>query len=227
MAHADMAKLNVAETDMQSCITHAAKVLKDNSANYIKLQINHANILRLQKKYTEAEKLYLSAISVKEKKLGAHPDLAHLKRGLAGLYMEMGKTTEVEKLLQSAVDIDKRKLGESHPSTLSAMQDLGNFYRYNNNNAKSLELLKAVSDKKKTIYGEKHPNYIQSLEDLALTQWHNNQIAEAKANYQIVIDNTQNYINTFFNSLNDNEKTLYWKKTNSIIQRNFLISMVN
>ncbi len=227
MAHADMAKLNVAETDMQNCITHAAKVLKDNSANYIKLQINHANILRLQKKYTEAEKLYLSAIVVKEKKLGAHPDLAHLKRGLAGLYMEMGKTAEVEKLLQSAVDIDKRKLGDSHPSTLSAMQDLGNYYRYANNNTKSLELLKSVTDKKKTIYGEKHPNYIQSLEDLALTQWHNNQIAEAKANYQIVIDNTQNYINTFFNSLNDNEKTLYWEKTNSLLHRYYSFIVAN
>lgn len=219
MAHADMAKLSVAEVDMQNSLEHAAKILKDNSSNFIKLQINHANILRLQKKYTEAEKLYLSAIAIKEKKLGAHPDLAHLKRGLAGLYMEMGKTADVEKLLLSAVDIDKRKLGDSHPSTLSAMQDLGNFYRYNNNNAKSLELLKSVSDKKKTIYGEKHPNYIQSLEDLALTQWHNNQVADAKTNYQIVIDNTQNYINTFFNSLNDNEKTLYWEKTNSLLHR--------
>ncbi|HWY13154.1 MAG TPA: CHAT domain-containing tetratricopeptide repeat protein [Bacteroidia bacterium] len=227
MAHTDMAKLNVAETDMQSSIEHAAKVLKDNSSNYIKLQINQANILRLQKKYPEAEKLYLSAIAIKEKKLGAHPDLAHLKRGLAGLYMEMGKTADVEKLLLSAVDIDKRKLGDSHPSTLSAMQDLGNFYRYTNNIPKSLELLKSVVEKKKTIYGEKHPNYIQSLEDLALTQWLGGQIAEAKTNYQIVIDNTQNYINTFFNSLNDNEKTLYWEKTNTLLHRYYSFVVAN
>lgn len=227
MTHADMAKLNVAETDMQSSMDHAAKVLKDNSSNYIKLQINQANILRLQKKYADAEKLYLSAIAIKEKKLGAHPDLAHLKRGLAGLYMEMGKTADVEKLLTSAVDIDKRKLDDSHPSTLSAMQDLGNFYRYNNNNAKSLELLKTVSDKKKTIYGEKHPNYIQALEDLALTQWQNNQIAEAKSNYQVVMDNTQNYINTFFSSLNDNEKTLYWEKTTSLLHRYYSFVVAN
>ena len=68
MTHADMAKLNVAETDMQASMEHAAKILKNNSSNYIKLQINQANILRLQKKYTEAEKLYLSAIAIKEKK---------------------------------------------------------------------------------------------------------------------------------------------------------------
>ena len=227
MTHADMAKLNVAETDMQNSLEHATKVLENNSSNYIKLQINQANILRLQKKYSEAEKLYLSAIAIKEKKLGAHPDLAHLKRGLAGLYMEMGKTADVEKLLQSAFDIDKRKLGDSHPSTLSVMQDLGNFYRYTNNNPKSLELLKSVVEKKKIIYGEKHPNYIQSLEDLALTQWQGGQISDAKANYQVVIDNTQNYINTFFNSLNDNEKTLYWEKTTALLHRYYSFVVAN
>lgn len=227
MTHADMAKLTVAETNMQNSIEHAAKILKDNSSNYIKLEINQANILRLQKKYTEAEKIYLSAIAIKEKKLGAHPDLAHLKRGLAGLYMEMGKTSDVEKLLTSAIEINKRKLGDSHPSTLSAMQDLGNFYRYTTNPTKSLELLKAVSEKKKNIYGDKNPNYIQSLEDLALTQWQNNQIAEAKANYQAVIDNTQTYINTFFSSLNDNEKTLYWEKTTTLLHRYYSFILAN
>jgi CHAT domain-containing protein len=227
MTHADMAKLNVAETDMQSCMEHAAKILKDNSSNFIKLQINQANILRLQKKYNEAEKLYLAAIAIKEKKLGAHPDLAHLKRGLAGLYMEMGKTADVEKLLFSAVDIDKRKLGDNHPSTLSAMQDLGNFYRYIDQPGNSLGYLKTVAEKKKTIYGEKHPNYIRSLEDLALTQWQSNQITEAKLNYQQVIDNTQQYIHTFFNSLNENEKTLYWEKTNSLLHRYYSFVLAN
>lgn len=227
MVHADMAKLNVAEADMNSSIEHASKVLKNNSANFIKLQINQANIYRLQKKYPEAEKLYLSAIAIKEKKLGQHPDLANLKRGLADLYMEMGKTGEVEKLLTSAVDINKRKLGDSHPSTLSAMQDLGNFYRLNNNNEKSLSLLNDVVQKKKTIYGEKHPNYIQALEELSLTQWSAGQIAEAKTNYDAVINNTQNYINTFFNSLNENEKTLYWEKTTNRLHRYYSFVLAN
>ncbi len=227
MTHADMAKLSVAETDMASSLEHAKKILKENSSNYIKLEINHANIFRLQKKYAEAEKLYLSAIAVKEKKLGAHPDLANLKRGLADLYMEMGKPELVEKLLLSAVDINKRKLGDSHPSTLSAMQDLGNYYRLINNAAKSLALLKSVVEKKKTIYGEKHPNYIQALEELSLTQWLSAQISEAKTNYDLVISNTQNYINTFFNSLNENEKTLYWEKTTNRLHRYYSFVLAN
>jgi CHAT domain-containing protein len=227
MTYLDMNKLKEAESYMNTSITAAASVLKDNSSNAIKLQINLANIYRFEKKYDEAEKLYLKAIEIKEKKLGAHPDLAHLKKGLAQLYMEMGKNNEVEKLLQSAYDINKRKLGESNPATVSTQQELANFYRFNNNATKALDLMQKVVIKKKEIYGENHPNYIQALEDLTLAQWQNNKISETKSNYKIVIDNTLNYINTFFNSLNDNEKTLYWEKTNTRLQRFYSFAQTN
>lgn len=219
MTYLDMNKMKEAELTMNVAISNAITVLKENSGNYIKFQINLANIYRFQKKYTDAEALYLKAIDAKEKKLGAHPDLAHLKKGLAQLYMEMGKTGEVEKLLQSAYDINKRKLGENNPATVSTQQELANFYRFTNNPSKALELMTKVIEKKKTIYGEAHPSYIQGLEDLTLAQWQNNKTSEAKVGYKVVIDNTLNYINTFFNSLNDNEKTLYWEKTNTRLQR--------
>jgi CHAT domain-containing protein/tetratricopeptide (TPR) repeat protein len=221
MTYLDMNKTKDAEKYMIESVNEAAKVLKENSGNLIKLKINLANIYRLQKKYPEAEKIYLNAIYIKEKKLGSHPDLAHLKKGLAQLYMDMNRPTDVEKLLVSAYDINKRKLGESNPATLSVQQELANFYRYNNNASKSLALLLQVVDKKKAIYGESHPNYIQALEDLSLTLWQNNKIEDASAGYKVVIDNTLSYIQSFFNSLNDNEKTLYWDKTNNRLQRYF------
>ncbi len=227
MTYLDMNKLKDADNQMNTSITEAKAILKEESSNFIKLQINLANIYRFEKKYDESEKLYLKAIDIKEKKLGAHPDLAHLKTGLAQLYMEMGKPGEVEKLLQSAYDINKRKLGEKNPATVSTQQELANFYRFNNNPAKALELMTKVVETKKLIYGENHPNYIQALEDLALAQWQNNKIAETKASYKTVIDNTLNYINTFFNSLNDNEKTLYWEKTNTRLQRFYAFAYAN
>lgn len=227
MTYLDMNKLKDAESTMNLSISEAATILKDNSANFIKLQINLANIYRFEKKYPDAEALYLKAIAIKEKKLGAHPDLAQLKSGLAQLYLEMGKTNEVEKLLTDAYEIDKKKLGENNPATLSIQQELANFYRYSNNGAKALELITKVVTQKKIIYGENHPNYVQALEDLALAQWQNNKIAETKASYKIVIDNTLTYINTFFNTLNDNEKTLYWDKTNTRLQRFYAFANAN
>lgn len=227
MTYLDMNKLKDAESNMNQSLTEAGGMLKENSGNFIKLQINLANIYRFEKKYPDAEALYLKAIAVKEKKLGEHPDLAHLKSGLAQLYLEMGKTSEVEKLLVSAYEIDKKKLGENNPATLSVQQELANFYRFTNNNTKALELITKVAAQKKIIYGENHPNYIQALEDLALTQWQSDKIAETKASYKIVVDNTLNYINTFFNTLNDNEKTLYWDKTNNRLQRFYAFAAAN
>ncbi len=227
MTYLDMNKLKDAESQMNTGLTEASSVLKENSSNYIKLQINLANIYRFEKKYPNAEALYLKAIAIKKKKLGAHPDLAHLKKGLAQLYMEMGKTTEVEKLLQSAYDINKRQLGETNPATIAVEQELANYYRFSNNTAKSLELILKVVSTKKDIYGENHPNYVQALEDCALTQWQGNNITEAKTNYHVVIDNTLSYINTYFTALNDNEKTLYWDKTNTRLQRFYAFATSN
>ena len=227
MTYLDMNKLKDAESNMNKALSEVAKVLEESSSNFIKLQINLANIYRFEKKYTEAETVYLKAIQLKEKKLGAHPDLAHLKKGLAQLYMEMGKISEVEKLLLSALDINKRKLGDKNPATVAVEQELANFYRYNNSNSKSMDLITKVVAKKKVIFGETHPSYIQALEDLALTQWQGNKIAEAKTNYSKVIDNTLLYIRGFFASLNENEKTLYWTKTNTRLQRYFSFALAN
>jgi len=50
MTYLDMNKLKDAESTMNTSIAEAASVLKDNSSNFIKLQINLANIYRFQKK---------------------------------------------------------------------------------------------------------------------------------------------------------------------------------
>ncbi len=227
MTYLDMNKLKEAESEMLAAISKASTILKENSSNYIKLQVNLANIYRFEKKYPNAEDLYLIAIKQKEKKLGAHPDLAHLKKGLAQLYMEMGKTSEVETLLKSAYSIDKRKLGEKNPATLAVQQELANFYRFTSNLPEALKLGNEVVEHKKNIFGENHPSYIQALEDLTLTHWQMNNLAEAKNNYRVVLDNTLQYINNFFNTLNENEKTLYWEKTNQRLQRFYAFAAEN
>ena len=227
MTFLEMNNLKDAETNINHCIEDAETVLKENSANFTKLLINKANIYRFEKKFNLAEEIYLKCIDIKERKLGAHPDLAHLKMGLAQLYMEMGKQDQVEALLQNAFDIYKHKLGEKNPATLAVLQQLANFYRLTDKPSMSLELITSVVSTKKIIYGETHPNYIQSLEDLALSQWKNKMIVETKKNYKIVIDNTLNYINTFFNALNENEKNLYWDKTNIRLQRFYSFAHAN
>lgn len=227
MTYVDMNKLAEAESFMDRCLTEALLALKEDESNYIKLLINKANVLRFRKKFTEAEQVYLKCIAIKEKKLGAHPDLASLKLGLAQLYMDMGKPEQVEALLQSAYDINKKKLGEKNPATLAAQQQQANYYRFTGNSEKALTLIGQVVAAKKLIYGEAHPNYIQALEDQALILWQNNQIASAKEAYTTVLASTLSYINIFFKSLNENEKSLYWDKTSQRLQGFYSFAAAN
>ncbi len=156
-----------------------------------------------------------------------HPDLAHLKSGLAQLYIEMENYKEVEKLLQSAHDINKRKLGDKHPLTVKILQEQANYYRIVGKNEEALTMIKKVLDQKKELYGESHPSYIQALEQKAIIQWNLKDVAGAKASFQMVLDNTQNYITNFFNTLNDNEKNLYWEKTQNMLQRYYAFVLSN
>jgi tetratricopeptide (TPR) repeat protein len=193
---------------MDSAMVQAARVLEITSSNYIKLDINLAQVYRLQKKYTQAEEVFKKAIAIKEKRLGVHPDISHLKSGLAQLYIEMENYNEVEKLLQSAHDINKRKLGDKHPLTVKILQEQANYYRIVGQNAEALTMIKKVLEQKKEIYGESHPSYLQALEQKAIIQWNLKDIAEAKSSFQTVLDNTRNYIANYFNTLNDNELCL-------------------
>lgn len=207
-------RLEKAEELMVKSAGIAKEVLSEKSSNYLKLTINLASIYRDMKKYDEAEKIYLQAIEIKQKKLGTgHPDYAHLKRGLAGLYWEMGKNELVEKNLVSALDIYVRKFGDKNSATTATRSDLATYYRVNGDKAKALEYMNTVVEADQAIYGENHPEYIKQLENLAIAQWVNNKNTEASANYKVVLDKTSAYIDDYFSTLSETEKTKFWDKT--------------
>jgi len=213
MLQLDLNNAKSAEKYMQQALTDAGTALKEDAANFIKLQMNLAAVYKQLKKYTQAESLYIKAIAVKEKKLGVHPDLATLKKGLAQLYLEMGKLTEAGSLLSSALEINKKKLGDQHPATLSVMESLGTYYRLTNQAVKAIELHAYVCEKRKILYGDNHPLYIQALESLALSQFKGKQLPSSIQHYQTIIDHTQQFIRTTFKSLNEAEKSNYWSRT--------------
>jgi CHAT domain-containing protein len=207
-------RLDKAEALMVQAAGIAKEVLSEKSSNYIKLTINLASIYRDMKKYEEAEKIYLTAIDIKQKKLGTmHPDYAHLKHGLAGLYWEMGKVEQVEKNLTSALDIYVRKFGDKNPATTATRADLATFHRVTGNKAKAVEFMTQVVNADKEIYGDNHPEYVKQLENLAIAQWLNQKPEEASANYKIVLEKTSQYIDEYFSTLSETEKTKFWDKT--------------
>jgi tetratricopeptide (TPR) repeat protein len=82
-----------------------------------------------QGKYTEAEPLYVRALTIYEQQLGAmHPDIAGCLNKLAVLYTTQGRYAEAELLYQRALLIRERQLGATHPDTAISLSTLAQFY---------------------------------------------------------------------------------------------------
>ncbi|OUL28469.1 tetratricopeptide repeat protein, partial [Nostoc sp. 106C] len=78
-----------------------------------------------QGRYSEAEPLYLQALSLKRRLLGEeHPSVATSLNNLAGLYDSQGRYSEAEPLYLQALGIRERQLGVNHPKTVNVRENL-------------------------------------------------------------------------------------------------------
>ena len=80
---------------------------------YVATSLNNlAHLYNHQERYTEAEPLYLRALSIYEQQLGQnHPSVANSLNNLAKLYQAQGRDGEAVSLFQRAQSIEKRLQG--------------------------------------------------------------------------------------------------------------------
>ncbi len=78
------------------------------------IQINLAAVYRAEARYSEAEPLYLKALSDREAILGLnHPDLINALRGLGLLYLNEGNLLKAEDFSRRGLGIQKTNLGKA------------------------------------------------------------------------------------------------------------------
>ena len=83
-----------------------------------------AGLYEDQRKYSEAEPLYLEALEISKKLLGEeHPNIANSLNKLALLYHVQGKYSEAESLYLEALEISKKTLGNNHPNTITIKEN--------------------------------------------------------------------------------------------------------
>lgn len=185
----------------------------DKTNNHQRLMTNMAILYQEKGEYEKAESIFLEVIDLKEKRLGkSHPDYAHMLNNLAALYVVMGKDDEVVDLLTTAQEIYEKKLGVNHPSYASSLSHLGNFYRYKQNYDESEKLLKQTLAIRKEVLGTTHPDYASSLEDLALLEWDWGKDQEASKYFNEALELSFSFIEDFFPSMSESEKSRYWEK---------------
>lgn len=209
-----------AEEKMETCLSIAEKTLKVKSGNYVKLKINLAILYKDMGRLDEAIKIYEEAIALKKKRLGTwHPDYAHLQRGLAAVYLKKGENEEVEKLLSKAASIYKRKFGEEHPAYASTISELGTLYRIENRLNEAEPLLNQALEVRSSIYGATHMSTVEAQENLALLKWQAGQISESAELYGDVITLTLDFVNHYFSTMSDQEKSRFWDQLHPRLDR--------
>ena len=93
------------------------------------MQNNLAAFYRMQKRYAEAEPLYLQAIAIREKALGRdHPAVALALNNLAILHDAQDHFAEAEPLYKRVLEIREKALGPEHLETAATANSLGELY---------------------------------------------------------------------------------------------------
>ena len=80
--------------------------------------------------YSEAEPLYVEALSMSKRLLGdEHPSVASSLNNLAALYDNQGRYSDAEPLYEEALSMRKRLLGDEHPDVASSLNNLAALYK--------------------------------------------------------------------------------------------------
>ncbi|WP_258101530.1 CHAT domain-containing protein [Marinoscillum pacificum] len=201
---------------LEQCIELADKELREKSSTYVQFLTNKALILQEIGDYSSAESTYKQAMDIQTSRMKLNktsdPDYAHMLNNLASLYMVSGREEEAKKLLEESLKIYETKFGDNHLLTAGAKSDLGRVNLYQGDYAKASSLLVSSYSVFDRLLGSDHAKTISAKEDLATLAWKQNDIEKANTYYTEVLDASLNFINEFFPSLSEVEKTKYWQQ---------------
>lgn len=222
MLYQAIGRYDQADANLRQAIAVAEGLGDSKTKNGLKFLSNQALLYQQMGKYDEADAIYQTM----ERRLGkSNPDYASMLNSQAALHMAMGKEDQVEELLKKSQAIFKSSFGGESPAFAKSTCDLGNFYRYKERYAEAEPLLDKGLSLREKAFGTQHPLYAQSQEDLAILYWKKGQYDKAYSAYKSVMDKSVSFINRYFSSMSEAEKTKYWDVLSPRFQRfyNFAI----
>ncbi|KAF2260812.1 HET-domain-containing protein [Lojkania enalia] len=126
-------------------------------------------------RYNEAEELFMQAMEIRKKKLGAdHPSTLTSMANLASTYRNQGRWEAAEELEVQVMEIRKKKLGADHPSTLTSMNNLAFTWKGQGRNREAVRLMDECISSRMRVLGVHHHLTVSSAE--ALVRWRTEQL---------------------------------------------------
>ena len=160
----------------QALFPHAKSALaqqpegEDSLREWALLLYNAAWYAWLRGSFTDAEKMSIKSMKVREKQLGQeHVETLSSIAMLALAYKLGGLWKEAEELEVQVMETSKRVLGQEHPDTLTSMANLALTYWNQGRWKEAEELGVQVMETRKRVLGQEHPDTLTSMNNLALT----------------------------------------------------------
>ena len=161
----------------------------DNHLHIAQSLNNLANLYSFQKRYDEAESLYLEALKISKQLLGEkHPEVATFMNNLATLYKKQGRYEEAQPLYLEALELRQDILGKDNPDYATSVHNLAALYECQERYEEAELLYLEALELRQSILGENHPDVATSLNDLALLYYSQEQYEEAEPLYQQALE---------------------------------------
>ncbi len=142
---------------------------------------NVAYALDEQRKYDEAEVLYLEAIDMQRQLLGSdHPDVAMALNNLSFLSYAKGDLDAAVRMTQESLEMYRRTLGDEHPTVARVMHNLARWEMEKRNYASAEPLLRDALELRRKLLGAKHADVATTMAQLAALLVETNRFEEAR-----------------------------------------------
>jgi tetratricopeptide (TPR) repeat protein len=139
--------------------------LRPDGAGYLRAAAGIADTLG---QYAKAETLYLQALEIDKKSLGAeHPDVAIGLNNLAQVYYQQGQYAKAAPLYLQALEINKKALGPEHRDVATNLNNLALLYKVQGQYARAEPLYLQALEIDKKVVGPAHPDVARDLNNLA------------------------------------------------------------
>lgn len=189
------------------------------SPDYATALENLATLHQLEEDYTTARELLEEALQIDKAILGTHhPLYSKTLHNLASIYEEEAQYEQSRELYQQALDIDREVFGEQHPSYASTLYNLATLEQELENYDPALTYYQKVVEIRKNALGSNHPDYAFALYGLASILHKTGQFEEAQPMYAQVTNQYLEFIQKYFPSLSETEKSAFYSKIKPVFE---------
>jgi tetratricopeptide (TPR) repeat protein len=196
------------------------KVFGEKHLEYASSLINLAGLYENMDQFDKSEKLYDNALQIIKSTLGeTHPDYAIALNNLALLMQKTGKYTRAEQLYKQDLQLTQKAFGNDHPMYATSLCNLGGLYENMGRYSEAEKMYKQALQIRQSVLNDKHPDNAAIQYNLARVNTSLGKIDEAEKNWNKALSNYMYQINTYFPSMSEKEKELFYHTINDKLEQ--------